>query len=113
MTAFIFITGGVMSSVGKGITTASIAKILQVRGLSVTAIKIDPYLNVTIYSIVIRFDFSINIVTSDITVSPTSTYIGFGFRINIVTSDIAVSLSSTYIGFGHTIARLSGDYTVK
>ena len=46
MTAFIFITGGVMSSVGKGITTASIAKILQVRGLSVTAIKIDPYLNV-------------------------------------------------------------------
>jgi len=105
-----------MSSVGKGITTASIAKILQVRGLSVTAIKIDPYLNVdavTIYSIVIRFDFSINIVTSDITVSPTSTYIGFGFRINIVTSDIAVSLSSTYIGFGHTIARLSGDYTVK
>lgn len=35
-----------MSSVGKGITAASIAKILQVRGLSVTAIKIDPYLNI-------------------------------------------------------------------
>ncbi|WP_291766667.1 CTP synthase [Caldivirga sp. UBA161] len=46
MTAFIFITGGVMSSVGKGIATASIAKILQARGLSVTAIKVDPYLNV-------------------------------------------------------------------
>lgn len=43
---FIFVVGGVISGVGKGITTSSIAKILQARGLSVTAIKIDPYLNV-------------------------------------------------------------------
>jgi len=43
---YVFITGGVMSGIGKGITAASIGKILQVRGSSVTAIKIDPYLNV-------------------------------------------------------------------
>ena len=46
MAKYIFITGGVMSGIGKGITAASIGKILQVRGSSVTAIKIDPYLNV-------------------------------------------------------------------
>lgn len=44
--AFIFIGGGVMSSVGKGIATASIGKIMQARGFSVTALKIDPYVNV-------------------------------------------------------------------
>lgn len=43
---FIFVIGGVMSGVGKGVTTASIGRILQSRGLSVTAIKIDPYVNV-------------------------------------------------------------------
>jgi CTP synthase len=43
---FIFITGGVLSSVGKGIVTSSIGKMLQARGFSTTAIKIDPYVNV-------------------------------------------------------------------
>jgi len=43
---YIFVTGGVMSGIGKGIVTASIGKILQARGFKVTAIKIDPYLNV-------------------------------------------------------------------
>lgn len=43
---FIFVVGGVMSGVGKGITSSSIALILQSRGLSVTALKIDPYINV-------------------------------------------------------------------
>jgi len=43
---YIFITGGVLSSVGKGVITASIGKILQSRGYSVTTIKIDPYFNV-------------------------------------------------------------------
>jgi len=43
---YIFVTGGVMSGVGKGITSSSVAKILQARGLTVTAIKIDPYINV-------------------------------------------------------------------
>ena len=43
---FIFVIGGVMSGVGKGIATASIGKILQSRGFRVTAVKIDPYLNV-------------------------------------------------------------------
>jgi len=46
MTKFIFITGGVLSSVGKGILTSSIGKMLQARGLKVTVIKIDPYVNV-------------------------------------------------------------------
>lgn len=43
---YIFVVGGVMSGVGKGVAAASIAKILQSRGFSVTAIKIDPYVNV-------------------------------------------------------------------
>lgn len=45
-TKYIFVVGGVMSGVGKGIASSSIAKILQGRGLNVTAIKIDPYVNV-------------------------------------------------------------------
>ena len=45
-TKYIFVCGGVMSGVGKGIATASIGKILQSRGFRVTAIKIDPYINV-------------------------------------------------------------------
>ncbi len=43
---YIFVAGGVMSGVGKGIATASIARILKAKGLNVTAIKIDPYINV-------------------------------------------------------------------
>jgi CTP synthase len=43
---FIFVVGGVMSGVGKGITSSSIALILQSRGLTVTALKVDPYINV-------------------------------------------------------------------
>ncbi|MCZ6546130.1 MAG: CTP synthase [Chloroflexi bacterium] len=46
MPKFIFITGGVVSSVGKGITTASVAKLLKSRGLKVNVQKLDPYLNV-------------------------------------------------------------------
>ncbi len=45
-TAFIFITGGVVSSLGKGITAASLALLLKARGLSVAMQKLDPYLNV-------------------------------------------------------------------
>jgi CTP synthase len=43
---YIFVVGGVMSGVGKGITTSSMALILQSRGFNVTAVKIDPYVNV-------------------------------------------------------------------
>ena len=46
MSKYIFVIGGVMSSVGKGIATASIGKILQSRGFKVTAVKIDPYVNI-------------------------------------------------------------------
>lgn len=46
MTRFIFITGGVVSSLGKGIAAASLASILESRGLSVTLLKLDPYINV-------------------------------------------------------------------
>ncbi len=45
-TKYIFVVGGVMSGVGKGIASASIGKILQSRGIEVTALKIDPYVNV-------------------------------------------------------------------
>lgn len=46
MTKFVFVTGGVVSSLGKGISAASLAAILESRGLTVTLIKMDPYLNV-------------------------------------------------------------------
>ncbi|MES9939972.1 MAG: CTP synthase [Candidatus Thiodiazotropha sp. 6PLUC2] len=46
MTSFIFITGGVVSSLGKGIASASLAALLEARGLDVTMIKLDPYINV-------------------------------------------------------------------
>ncbi len=45
-TKFIFVVGGVMSGVGKGVTTASIGQILQAHGYKVSAIKMDPYINV-------------------------------------------------------------------
>lgn len=46
MTRYIFITGGVVSSLGKGITSASLGALLEARGLTVTLIKLDPYINV-------------------------------------------------------------------
>jgi CTP synthase len=46
MTKFVFVTGGVVSSLGKGITAASLGAILESRGLSISMIKLDPYLNV-------------------------------------------------------------------
>ncbi len=46
MTRYIFVAGGVMSGIGKGVATASIGRILKSKGFKVTAIKIDPYINV-------------------------------------------------------------------
>ena len=46
MTHFVFITGGVVSSLGKGISSASLAALLEARGLRVTLLKLDPYINV-------------------------------------------------------------------
>ena len=46
MTKYVFVTGGVVSSLGKGIAAASLAAILESRGLKVTMIKLDPYINV-------------------------------------------------------------------
>ncbi len=46
MTKFVFVTGGVVSSLGKGIAAASLAALLESRGLNVTLIKLDPYINV-------------------------------------------------------------------
>ena len=46
MTKFIFVTGGVVSSLGKGIASASLGAILEARGLQVTLLKLDPYINV-------------------------------------------------------------------
>ena len=45
MPKYLFVTGGVMSGLGKGITTSSVAKLLQLSGLEVSCLKIDPYLN--------------------------------------------------------------------
>lgn len=46
MTRFVFITGGVVSSLGKGIASAALAALLQARGYKVRMRKLDPYLNV-------------------------------------------------------------------
>lgn len=46
MTKFIFVTGGVVSSIGKGISVAAIGRILKTRGVTMSAMKLDPYLNV-------------------------------------------------------------------
>ena len=46
MTKYIFVTGGVVSSLGKGIAAASLAAILETRGLKITMLKLDPYINV-------------------------------------------------------------------
>jgi CTP synthase len=46
MTKFVFITGGVVSSLGKGIASASLGSVLEARGLKVTLLKLDPYINV-------------------------------------------------------------------
>jgi CTP synthase len=46
MTKYIVVVGGVISGVGKGVATASIGRILKEYGYSVTAIKIDPYINI-------------------------------------------------------------------
>lgn len=46
MTKYVFVTGGVVSSLGKGIAAASLAAILESRGLQVTMLKLDPYINV-------------------------------------------------------------------
>jgi CTP synthase len=50
-TKYIFITGGVVSSLGKGIAAASIGALLESRGLSVSLIKVDPYINVEMDSL--------------------------------------------------------------
>ena len=46
MTKYIFVTGGVLSSLGKGIASASIGTLLKSRGLKISLLKLDPYLNV-------------------------------------------------------------------
>src|SRR5215210_1603753 len=46
MAKYIFVTGGVVSSIGKGITTASLGRLLRNRGFAVTVQKLDPYINV-------------------------------------------------------------------
>src|SRR5438045_3577047 len=46
MTKFVFVTGGVVSSLGKGIAAASLGAILESRGIKITHLKLDPYINV-------------------------------------------------------------------
>ena len=49
-TRFIFVTGGVVSSLGKGITSASLGALLESRGIKVTIMKLDPYINSVSYT---------------------------------------------------------------
>jgi CTP synthase len=46
MPKYVFVTGGVTSSLGKGITAASIGRILKARGIPVSILKLDPYINI-------------------------------------------------------------------
>ena len=58
-TKYIFVTGGVVSSIGKGITSAALGRLLRNRGFKVAMQKLDPYINVdagTIYSIPVTFE---------------------------------------------------------
>ena len=48
-TKYVFVVGGVMSGVGKGVSVSSIGTILKARGFKVTALKIDPYINHNVY----------------------------------------------------------------
>src|SRR5262252_5488571 len=45
-TKYVFVTGGVVSSIGKGLSAASLGALLEARGLTVTHVKLDPYINV-------------------------------------------------------------------
>jgi len=45
-TKYVFVTGGVVSSIGKGLASASVGALLEARGLRVTHVKLDPYINV-------------------------------------------------------------------
>jgi CTP synthase len=45
-TKFVFVTGGVLSSLGKGLASASLGALLEARGLTITLLKMDPYINV-------------------------------------------------------------------
>src|SRR5258708_12524424 len=45
-TKYVFVTGGVVSSIGKGLASASVGALLEARGLTVTHVKLDPYINV-------------------------------------------------------------------
>ena len=57
-TKFIFVTGGVVSGLGKGITAASLGRLLKARGLKVTVMKLDPYLILYFFSFDISRQFS-------------------------------------------------------
>ena len=46
MSKYVFVTGGVVSSIGKGLASASVGALLEARGLRVTHVKLDPYINV-------------------------------------------------------------------
>ena len=55
MTKFIFVTGGVVSSLGKGITAASLGRLLKNRGLKITIQKFDPYRKILYYFFVLSY----------------------------------------------------------
>ena len=72
MTKYIFVTGGVVSGLGKGITAASLGRLLKARGLKVAAQKLDPYINV-----------------DPGTMSPLALFAVFGFEVVYAALDIS------------------------
>ena len=67
-TKYIFVVGGVISGVGKGITSSSLGLILKNRGLNVTSIKIDPYINVDAGTMNLRRTWLVGHMKSPVTI---------------------------------------------
>ena len=77
-TNYIFVTGGVVSSLGKGIAAASLAAILEARGLNVTIMKLDPYINVDPGTTTRQFKMSAwNCIKKSFLEAPPSTFSSF------------------------------------
>ena len=55
MTKYVFVTGGVVSGLGKGITAASLGRLLKARGFKVAAQKLDPYINQALAFLLVQF----------------------------------------------------------
>ena len=109
-TKFIFVTGGVLSSLGKGLAAASIAAILECRGLSVTNQKLDPYINVD-PGTMSPFQHGEVFVTDD--GAETDLDLGHYERFNSTTMGKANNLTTGQVYFSVITKERRGDYLGK